>query len=122
MAKNGIDVWGIDWRWATIPFDPANPMANAPIPDTGDPGITHLNTKTHLDDFETTLKIARQTRELTGQGKDKVYVTGWSRGAYMTISLACRQAGYSPESRDIAGIIPIDFCYNSDDPVLINLG
>jgi len=125
LAKNGMDVWGIDWRWATVPIaNPLDPLASAPMPQFDsegnliDPGIMHLNTDTHLDDFELTLDFARSTRSLTRQGRSKMYVTGWSRGAYMTMALANRQAAYRGFARDIKGIIPVDFALKSDDPVV----
>ena len=130
LAKNGIDVWGIDWRWATIPFDPLNPLLSAPIPqsDPFDPGITHLNTDTHLDDFETAIEIARLTRGFTGQGFGKMFVTGFSRGAYMTFALANRQAGeeydrcFRCSRRSVKGIIPVDHPFKSDNPLIQQTG
>jgi len=123
LAQNGMDVWGIDWRWATIPMD--KPPVEIRFPDFGSDsyfGLGYMNTETHLDDFELALKIARLTRGLTGQGNGKIYVTGFSRGAYMTVALANRQAVYSGVSRDIKGIIPVDFAIKSDDPTLTGTG
>ena len=123
LAKNGMDVWGIDWRWATIPMD--EPPVELRYPDYGPDyyyGLGYMNTDTHLDDFELTLQVARLTRGLTGQGNGRMYVTGFSRGAYMAVALADRQAVYSGISRDIKGIIPVDFPIKSDDPNLKQTG
>jgi pimeloyl-ACP methyl ester carboxylesterase len=128
LAKNGMDVWGIDWRWALIPFNPLNPLGNAPVPEFDeagnmiDSGIMYLNTDTHLDDFEVTLKFARLTRLLTGQGYSKMYLTGHSLGAYMALALANRQAEYREFKRDIKGIIPVDFPFKSDNPLIQQTG
>jgi hypothetical protein len=124
LAMNGLDVWGIDWRWATIPVEEApvqlrwprgsNPKAPPFL------GLNYMDTDTHLDDFELTLKVARHVRKCTGSGFDKMYVTGWSRGAYMVVALANRLANINKQAAKgfphIKGIIPVDFPIKTDDP------
>lgn len=118
LAMNGVDVWGIDWRWSTIPVEEAPvqlrwPLGSVPGVDPPFLGLSYMNTDTHLDDFELTLQVALGVRELTGSGSDKMYVTGWSRGAYMALALANRQAANG--FPHIKGIIPVDFPFKSDD-------
>jgi hypothetical protein len=123
LAKNRMDVWGIDWRWATIPLEEAPVQIRIPNGETTPYlGLNYMNTDTHLDDFELTLDIARATRHLTGQGGDKMYVTGHSRGGYMAVALANRQVVDSPNERDIKGIIPVDFPIKSGDPLIQQTG
>lgn len=100
LAKNNIDVWGIDLRWSLVPIITSN-FSFMKDWDTG----------THLQDIGLGIKLARAVRSLTGSGDGKIFLLGHSRGAQFVYAYA-NQENMLPESEsDLRGIIPMDMIY-----------
>ncbi len=102
LAKQHIDVWGVDFRYT---FVPDNTNTNPPNPYcivTGCSFMQNWDTNMQISDLDMVVKMA----ELSAP-RGKVFVLGWSQGGY----LAYRYANNNP---NLKGIIPIDIVYNLD--------
>ncbi|HWP98446.1 MAG TPA: hypothetical protein VN426_16510 [Syntrophomonadaceae bacterium] len=100
LAKNNIDVWGIDLRWTFI------------TPVTSDFSfMKSWNTDTHLGDIRMGVRFARTVRALTGSGKGKIFMLGHSRGAQFVYAYANNETQLPAGKRDLCGIIPMDMVY-----------
>jgi len=97
LARNGVDVWGISYRWAQIP---------AGFPDQS--FMAGWGMDVAVSDARIGLRIARVVRLLTGQGNRGLHVLGWSRGVAATMALANAEATEPRHRRDIAGLIPVE--------------
>ena len=64
-----------------------------------------------LNDIELALRFSRLTRLFTGAGYDKMVVTGFSRGAYLTWALANKQTQTPKFRRHVKAIAPVDYAY-----------
>lgn len=110
LADQGLDVWGVDLRWCSVPD-----------------GITDFsfmkswNTATHLGDIKIAVKTARVARALTGQGVDKIFLLGHSRGGQFVYAYANAEAKTPLQLQDLKGIIPMDYAlkYAPDKQELI---
>lgn len=97
LAKNNVDVWGIDLRWTFVPDDV-----------TDFTFMKNWNTDLHLRDIKHSVKYARLVRSITNCGNGKLFLLGHSRGAYYTFAYANMETQKLEALRDIKGIIPLD--------------
>lgn len=99
LASRDIDVWGIDFRYSSVP----NNIDSNPYCSVADCSFfKDQNTDLHLSDLDIIVKMA----ELTSRD-GKVFIGGWSQGAYFTYR-------YAINNPNLKGIIPIDVVYNLD--------
>jgi hypothetical protein len=103
LAEAGIDVWGISYRWAHEPANPADVSFMA-----------HWGMSTAVSDARVGLRVARVARRLGGLGNRRLHVLGWSRGVWATLALANAEATERPRRRDIAGLIPVEGAFKVD--------
>ena len=73
LAEGGVDVWGLDRRWATTP---------AGAVDVSD--YPSLGFATSVDDIRTALGFARIVRGISGADADRMTLMGFSIGALLT--------------------------------------
>jgi len=107
LAENGIDVWGIDYRWTRVPGSNADTsfMASWDLAqDASDLGFA--------------LGVARHARAMTGSGFDKLFLLGWSRGGQIGYALLNAETQVAPGLRNVAGFIPVDIYLKTDVPEL----
>ncbi|MDI3288493.1 hypothetical protein [Polyangium sp. 15x6] len=97
LARRGIDVWGLDRRWTTAPKDGAD------FSDFADMGVVQA-----VFDTGRALIFARSLRGLTGAGRDRLILGGFSSGAQITYLYASEETQSPEEHRHIKGIVPID--------------
>lgn len=97
LAKNNVDVWGIDLRWTFVPDN-----------TTDFTFMKDWNTCLHLGDIETSVRFARLFRSLTNCGDGKLFLLGHSRGGYYSFAYANMETQRSERLRDIKGIISLD--------------
>lgn len=100
LAKNNVDVWGVDRRWTFVP----DGMTDFSF-------MKNWNTALHVSDIRIGVKIARITRGLTGSGSGKLLMLGHSRGAQFAYAYANGETQIPGFSRDLKGIIPVDMVY-----------
>ncbi|WP_240359517.1 hypothetical protein [Pyxidicoccus trucidator] len=97
MAKEGVDVWGIDLRWVGVPqaTQDFSFMANWTL-------------GTHAQDVGTGLTVARAVRLATRSGAGALHLMGWSRGAAVTYAYLNLEARLPRALRQVDGFIPVD--------------
>lgn len=98
LASQGIDVWGIDLAWNFIPEETTD--------------FSFLKGWGVMKDVKHTLaamSIARFFRGLTGQGFGRMNLLGFSYGAGVAYAAAGFETQQHRFSRDIKGILPVDF-------------
>lgn len=96
LAERGIDVWGIDRRWAL-----AAPAAD--LSDFGQQGLEQT-----LSDTQIGLAVARALRLLTHSGAGKFHLAGFSRGGVIAYAYTAMEAALPRWQRHVKGLIPLD--------------
>ena len=104
LAKNGIDVWGIDLRWVRVP------ATTTDFAFMKDWGIEH-----DARDVETALTVARAVRLFGGNGFDRMKLLGWSRGGIIGYATLNDETRLSPGLRNVDGFIPVDIFLKTND-------
>jgi hypothetical protein len=97
LAQRGIDVWGLDRRWTTVPKEGAD------FSDFAGMGVAQA-----VSDTGRALLFARSLRILTGAGQDRMILGGFSSGAQLTYLYAAEETQKPPGQRHVKGIAPID--------------
>ncbi|MBN1206300.1 MAG: hypothetical protein JXB05_15390 [Myxococcaceae bacterium] len=97
LARQGIDVWGVDRRWSTAPSEGAS------LSDFAGMGFAAA-----IDDVGRALSLARALRGLTGSGSDRMILAGFSRGGHLAYTYAAAEARRPLAQRHIKGLVPID--------------
>lgn len=103
LAQNGIDVWGIDYRWTSVPATAADFSFMA------DWGIEQ-----DARDLGFAIGVARFTRALTGSGFGKIHLLGWSRGGQIGYAYLNGETQLPPGLRQVKGFIPVDIYLKTD--------
>lgn len=104
LARNGVDVWGIDQAWALVP------SAVTDHSFMEDWGLDR-----QIRDSRIAAAIARILRFRTGSGLGKLFLSGHSSGASIGYALLNEEAPLMPDLRHIKGYIPMDFPAKSKD-------
>ncbi len=107
LAENGVDVWGIDYRWTSVPATETN------LSFMADWGIEQ-----DARDLGFALGVARFTRAMTGSGFGKIHLLGWSRGGQIGYAYLNGETQAPPGLRQVAGFIPVDIYLKTDVPQL----
>lgn len=97
LAERGVDVWGIDRRWALAP------EVGADLSD-----FDAMSLDQELDDLEIALAFVRTVRALTGAGADRVTLSGFSRGGMLAYFYAAGEEARPPLRRHLKGLVPLD--------------
>jgi hypothetical protein len=107
LAKNGVDVWGIDYAHALVPAETTD---FAFMKDWGvAKDIAHIRTALHF---------ARLTRWASGLGPGPLHVSGLSYGAALSYMVAAEEAPRPPFLRNVKTIIPIDMAVRYEDETI----
>jgi hypothetical protein len=104
LAKNNIDVWGVDLRWVRVP---------ATVTDftfMKDWGIEH-----DAQDVEVALTVARAVRLATGNGLNRMTLLGWSRGGIIGYAVLNGETTRPPILRNVGAFIPVDIYLKTND-------
>jgi hypothetical protein len=107
LAQNGIDVWGIDYRWTFVP---------ATVTD-----LSFMRTwgiEQDARDLGVAIGAARVTRALTGSGAGKVTLLGWSRGGQIGYAYVNGETQIPSVLRQVKAFIPVDIYLKTDVPDL----
>ncbi|MFL6260508.1 MAG: hypothetical protein ACJ76Y_12410 [Thermoanaerobaculia bacterium] len=97
LAQNGLDVWGIDYRWTSVP---------ASVTDLS--FLQDWGLEQDARDLGFAIGVARFTRAITGSGFDKVFLLGWSRGGQIGYAYLNGETQVPPGLRQVKGFIPVD--------------
>jgi len=104
LAENGVDVWGIDFRWTLVP---AGTTDFAFMKDWG--------IEQDASDLGIALGVARFTRAITGSGFGKLTLLGWSRGGQTSYAYLNGETQLPPGLRQVKNFIPVDIYLKTDD-------
>lgn len=106
LAENGVDVWGIDYRWTLVP--------------TGaDPSVMqHWGIEQDASDLGFALAVARYGRAMTGSGFDPLVLLGWSRGGQIGYAYLNQESQLPAGQRHVRGFIPVDIYLKTNVPEL----
>jgi hypothetical protein len=97
LAQQGVDVWGMDLRWANVPAGTADFAF-----------MKDWNLGTHVQDVGVGVAVARVARALTGSGAGPMNLMGWSRGALVAYAYANAETRLPASMRQVSGLIPVD--------------
>jgi pimeloyl-ACP methyl ester carboxylesterase len=107
LAENGIDVWGIDYRWTFVP---------ASVTDLSFLRTWGIEQDAH--DLGIAIGAARVTRALTGSGLGKIFLLGWSRGGQIGYAYLNGETQIPAALRQVKAFIPVDIYLKTDVPDL----
>jgi hypothetical protein len=103
LARQGLDVWGIDLRWVQVPAT-----------TTDFTFMRNWNLEMHAKDVSTGMAVARGVRSLglglVGGGP--MPLLGWSRGAAVGYALLNAEMLVPPDRRHVSAFIPVDMAYS----------
>ncbi len=97
LAKNDIDVWGMDYGWALVPIDETD------FTFMGQWGLT--KDAAHA---EAALSFVRSIRVGTGQGNGRLHVLGLSYGGQVAYTLVGEETVKPAGLRNVKGMIALD--------------
>lgn len=97
LAKNDIDVWGMDYGWALVPPDETD------FQFMGQWGLA--KDAAHAEEA---LSFVRSMRVDTGQGNGKLHVLGLSYGGQVAYTLVGEETVQPPGLRNVKGMIALD--------------
>ncbi|HYU32016.1 MAG TPA: hypothetical protein VEW48_07625 [Thermoanaerobaculia bacterium] len=104
LARNGVDVWGIDQRWIRVP------AGETDFTFMKNWGFTH-----DIGDLYIALGVARGVRVATGDGLSRMHLLGWSRGGMIGYAYLNAESQLPPGLRNVAGFIPVDIYVKTND-------
>jgi len=97
LARNDVDVWGIDQDWA---------LAGE---DAGGTGVMmDWGLERGMSNLRTAMDVARVVRLMTGSGNGKLILSGYSNGGISTIALLDYESQLPDRLRNIGAFIPVD--------------
>ena len=97
LAKNDIDVWGMDYRWGLVPESTTD--------------FSFMRTwgmTTDVSDAQVALTIARAMRGGPFEPAGPLFLAGLSYGAQITYAIAANDAQHPPKLQNVKAIIPMD--------------
>lgn len=97
LAKKGIDVWGMDYRWALVPEK-----------TTDFRFMKRWGVSRDVEDAQIALTIVRRMRGEPMRPAGPLFLTGLSYGAMMSYGVAANDSQRPPRLRNVKGIIPLD--------------
>ncbi|MBV9925165.1 MAG: hypothetical protein JOZ96_09145 [Acidobacteria bacterium] len=100
LARNGVDVWGIDLRWTQVTAD-----------TTDFTFMKDWNVSTHVSDVGVGIGVARAVRGATGSGDGRVALLGWSRGGTVVYAYAGAEAALPEAARQVDALVPVDIAF-----------
>ncbi len=104
LARNGIDVWGIDLRWTRVP---ATETDFSFMEDWGIEANAH--------EVGLGLLAARTVRAITGSGAGRLFLLGWSRGGMIGYAYLNQETQWPWWLRQVRGFVPVDIFFKTDD-------
>jgi len=103
LAERGIDVWGIDLRWALVPAS-----------TTDFTFMQGWGLAMQASDVGIGLAVAQGARG----SSQPMNLLGWSRGGQVGYAYLSFEAALPPAQRRVGGFIPVDIYARTDDPTL----
>ncbi len=105
LARDGVDVWGLDQAWTFVPEG-----------ETDFAFMADWGMDTHVSWAKTATEVARIVRRLTGSGYGKLILSGYSGGSPIGFAFINDEAPLPPGQRQVGAYIPIEWGMLTDDP------
>ena len=106
LAGQGVEVWGIDYRWTRVPASAGETSF-----------MQSWGMEQDASDLGVALGVARFARTQNGN-PGKLFLLGWSRGGQIGYTYLAGESGRAPGLRHVQGFIPVDIYVKSDVPQL----
>jgi hypothetical protein len=103
LARNGIDVWGIDFGWTLVPATTTDLSF-----------LKNWGIERDARDLGVALALARGVRFATNDGSGKMLLLGWSRGAQIGYAYLDRESQLPVRLQQVRGFIPVDIYLKTD--------
>jgi hypothetical protein len=107
LARNGVDVWGIDYGWALVPLS-----------ETDFSFMQNWGLQRDIDDLEAALLLARTIRAATGSDGGRFPLLGFSYSGWTGFALLNQEAKRSCQTRQVREFIPVDLPFLTNDSSL----
>lgn len=104
LARKDIDVWGIDQNWTLVP---ASVTDYSFMKDWG--------MDNQVSNLRLAMEIARSLRYFSGCGNQALNLSGYSSGVLTGYALLNQEAKLAKTKRVVAGFIPVDCPYKTND-------
>ena len=104
LAERGVDVWGIDFRWALVPGDVED------VSFMADWGLER-----DAEDLRIALAAARWGRWLTESGRAKIDLVGYSRGGRISYTYLNDESQLPARRRHVARFVQLDANFKTAD-------
>lgn len=105
LARNDIDVWGIDYRWALVPEETVDFRF-----------MKKWGTLRDVEDAQVALTLARWIRGGWTAPSEPFFVGGLSYGGTVSYAVAANDTQRPIKFRNVKGIIPLDIGLKYDVP------
>jgi len=103
LAKNGVDVWGMDQNWILVP-----------VGTTDLSFMDNWGLQNQADNLGIGLAIARYARLATGNGFGKMITGGYSSGVWTCYAYLDGETQLPPGHRHVKGLIALDGSFKTD--------
>lgn len=103
LARNGVDVWGIDFGWSLVPAS-----------TTDFTFLRNWGIERDARDLGVALAVARGIRFATNDGAGKMLLLGWSRGGQIGYAYLDRESRLPERLQQVRGFIPVDVYLKTD--------
>jgi pimeloyl-ACP methyl ester carboxylesterase len=103
LAQHDVDVWGIDYGWTFVPESATDLSA-----------FQSWGIERDARDLEVAMAVARSVRLLSGNGLQKMFLLGWSRGGDIGYVLLNAETQLPAGWRQVRGFIPVDIYLRTD--------
>jgi hypothetical protein len=103
LAKNNVDVWGIDQNWTMIPKE-----------TTDFSFMADWDLQNQVDNLATGVTVARLSRLATGNGWRKMHLLGYSSGVWTGYALLNQETQLPTGHRQIAGYVPVEGAFKTN--------
>lgn len=97
LARQGVDVWGMDMRWVLVPLEVSDFSF-----------MQGWTLGSHAEDVRKGLAVARLVRLFTVGNGERLPLLGWSRGAAVAYAAASAEAVLPGWQRQVGALIPVD--------------
>jgi hypothetical protein len=105
LARNNVDVWGIDQDWTLVPET-----------ETDLSFMSTWGLGRAMNNLQLGVGLARALRLVTGSGGDPMLLAGYSSGGYVAAALLDRETQLPALLRQVKGYINVDIPLKPGDP------
>ncbi|MCB0689631.1 MAG: hypothetical protein KDC53_23990 [Saprospiraceae bacterium] len=110
LAKNDVDVWGIDQAWTLIPEE-----------ETDFTFMKDWGMQRQVQDLKKAMTLVRVIRFLSGNGLTPLNLLGYSSGSTVGFALLNEETSITENNHNVAGYIGVDQGVHTDNSIWENI-